>query len=65
MAVAPVTGSKSQIMSCTYWFDVLVRMAQGDVCKSFKEILQLLMPELKSVDLKIAPSPTMCLTRVL
>ena len=58
--------SKSRNMSQTYRFDVLVRMgpfsSQDDVCESFKEIL---MPELKSVDWKIAPSPAMCLTRVL
>ena len=61
--------SKSRNMSQTYRFDVLVRMgplsSQVDVCDSFKEILRLLMPELNSVDWKIALSPTMCLMRVL
>ena len=64
-----MSDSKSRNMSQTYRFDFfLVRMgplsSEDDVCKSFKEILQLTMPELKSVDWKIAPSPTMCLVKI-
>ena len=76
MAVSPLTDSKSRHMSQSYYhtyrFDVSVckgpLSSQEDVSELFKEILRaaesVRMPELKSVDWKIAPS-TNCMTRVL
>ena len=72
-AVALMTDTKSRNMIQIYRFDVSVRLHIGplsseDVCELLKAILRrgvLLTRELKSVDWKIAPSPTMCLARVL
>ena len=72
-AVAQMTDSGSRNRSHTYRFDVSVRMGSSSpgirpkrtFANHSKKLCVLLMPEFISIDWTIAPSPTMCLTRVL